>query len=275
LGSLSLMLIILISYGIFRVVKDLITHFSHSHSDRAASTQIRCPYCKTKQPIPHDGLRSCQICKKVFEVGGGSVSGLKIPADMALVVEVFAKFTKADGRVTKKEIRLVDQLIKQHFQPSEKQLFKIRELFNVAKSTSAGYEALLHKLQSALPRQSQGHLTFLHSLFQLAQLDGGPHEAQEKIVQFAVRALKVDAQDYAQIKAKYSNDLDLHYRLLNCKKTDSLETIKKNYRQLIKEHHPDRYMSQHVSPDFIVLANQRIQDIHRAYQVITRYRKAN
>lgn len=277
MGSLSVLLIILICYGVFRVVKDLVPHFSRSHSDPTLPAQVDCPYCKTKQPIPHDGLWSCTSCKKGFEVHSGLVSTLNhvVPADLTFVVEIFAKLAKADGRVTKKEIRLVDQLIKQHYHPTEKQLYKIRELFNAAKLTSNGHEALLHKLHSCFPRQSERRLSFLHSLFQLAQVDGGPHDAQEKIIQYAGKALKVDTKDYATIKAKYVNDLNTHYHLLNCKQTDSLETIKKNYRQLIKEHHPDRYMNQNVSPDFIALANQRVQDIHQAYQVITRYRRAN
>jgi DnaJ like chaperone protein len=269
------------SYGVFRVVKDLYSHFFDSTHNTDASSessnQVKCPYCKTKHAISNDGLWTCATCHKGFEVQHGLVSTLNhvVPRELALVVELFAKFTKADGRVTKKEIRIVDQLLKQHFHPTEKQLFKIREIFNTAKATSDGYIALLHKLQSVLPRYTPIRLSLLHCLFQLAQVDGGPNEPQKQMIQEAAAAWKVTSVDYVKIRENYENDLDPHYRLLHSKKTDSLETIKKNYRQLIKEHHPDRYMNQNVSPDFIALMNQRIHDIHRAYKVITSDRKAN
>lgn len=281
MGSLSVGLLILISYGVFRVVKDLFSHFFDSSRKTDASSkssdQVKCPYCKTKQAISHDGLWSCTTCHKGFEVQHGLVSTLNhvVPRELVLVVELFAKFTKADGRVTNKEIRVVDQLLKQHFHPTKKQLFKIREIFNTAKATSDGYAALLHRLQTNFPRSTPIRLSLLHSLFQLAEVDGGPNEAQKQIIQEAAAAWKVTAEDYVKIRENYENDLEPHYRLLHSKKTDSLETIKKNYRQLVKAYHPDRYMNQDVSPDFIALMNQRIHDIHRAYKVITSDRKAN
>ena len=48
----------------------------------------------------------------------------------------------------------------------------------------------------------------------------------------------------------------------------SLSEIKKAYRKLVKEYHPDKLASGSVPEDYIAFANQKIRDINEAYEYL-------
>jgi DnaJ like chaperone protein len=87
------------------------------------------------------------------------------------------------------------------------------------------------------------------------------------------------AGEYESIKAQFYGrssagepshevSLDASYRLLECAPSDSDQVIKKKYRELIKENHPDRLMSRGASEDSIKEANKKVAQIKRAYEQI-------
>jgi DnaJ like chaperone protein len=54
----------------------------------------------------------------------------------------------------------------------------------------------------------------------------------------------------------------------NTKKDDSFDTIKKNYRKLIKKYHYDTIASQNLSKEEIDQAKEKTQKINEAYSII-------
>lgn len=268
----NLIFIILIIIAALNLLKDLL------FAKKAASGHLKvaCPYCKTKKDYPDDGLWHCPSCKKSFEIKLGLAHKLDrhVPEETRLMVELFAKVTKSDGIVTKREIRVVDRIIKAHYQPNERQLFKIREFFNTAKQSTTGYETLIHRLHKSLQKGEAERLKVLDYLFEIALADNPLDTRQEAIISYAANAFEV-TKSFKAIRAKYVPEVSKHYLILECSEQDSLDTIRKNYRRLIKEHHPDRLIHQNASKEFIIMANQRIKEIHQAYEIITQSKKAN
>lgn len=268
----NLIFFILIMIAVINLVKDLL------FAKKAASGNfwVACPYCKTKKDYPNDGLWHCTSCKKSFEIKLGLAHKLErhVPEETRLMVELFAKVTKSDGIVTKREIRVVDRIIKAHYQPNERQLFKIRELFNTAKQSTLGYETLIHKLHKVLPKEESARVKVLDYLFEIALADNPLDARQEAIITYASKVFEVKT-GIDTIRAKFIPEVSKHYLILECSEQDSLDTIRKNYRRLIKEHHPDRLIHQNASKEFIILANQKIKEIHQAYEFITQSKKAN
>jgi hypothetical protein len=66
------------------------------------------------------------------------------------------------------------------------------------------------------------------------------------------------------------NDLGAAYQFLQCKETDSDAAIKKKFRELAKECHPDKL--QDVPDHKISDANRLFQDLREAYELIMRSR---
>ena len=60
--------------------------------------------------------------------------------------------------------------------------------------------------------------------------------------------------------------------MLGCSKTDSETDIKKQYRKLVSEYHPDKIVSKDLPPDFVEFAHKKFRDIQVAYETVKRER---
>lgn len=72
-----------------------------------------------------------------------------------------------------------------------------------------------------------------------------------------------------------ASELDQYYAVLQCNKTDSTDHIKRQYRRLVKDFHPDAIQGKGLHNDFVRFASQRFQDIEEAYGKIMKHRRLN
>ena len=66
--------------------------------------------------------------------------------------------------------------------------------------------------------------------------------------------------------------LDDAYKILGVNKNDDLNTIKKAYRKLVRQYHPDIIKSQGKSEEYIKEATAKTQEINQAYEMIKKAR---
>ncbi len=65
---------------------------------------------------------------------------------------------------------------------------------------------------------------------------------------------------------------ECRYKVLNCSPGDSMKKIKKAYRDLVLEYHPDRLYSKGLSKELLELSIERFRQVQEAYDVICRER---
>ncbi|KAI0226166.1 hypothetical protein L0F63_004439 [Massospora cicadina] len=56
--------------------------------------------------------------------------------------------------------------------------------------------------------------------------------------------------------------------VLGVKSTDDATTIKRAYRKLMSEHHPDKLVAKGLPPEMMEMAKQKAQEIQRAYELV-------
>ena len=66
----------------------------------------------------------------------------------------------------------------------------------------------------------------------------------------------------------YTEDIDRAYSILNSKEGDDRAVIKKRYRRLVKEYHPDTIYSKSTDESFELLAKEKMQELNDAYELI-------
>lgn len=247
---------------------------------RSSLTKVEtCPHCQSEGQAANSNATYCSACGLSLHAHPKNLKKTtffipRLTLEMRLVVELFAKITKSDGVVTKNEIQVVDRLLKSTYHPSKDQLNELRRLFNEAKKTPMGYEALLHKLDQVLSPSEAKRLALIEQLFQIGLADHPLDERQQAVIAFATTALHVSIP-YQTLRRRFISDISEHYVVLGCSEQDSIETIKKNYRRLIKENHPDQFAHRPDASDIIQLANQKIKEIHDAYESITKAKRAS
>lgn len=116
-------------------------------------------------------------------------------------------------------------------------------------------------------------------LLNLAFIDGEFSHNETMITEDIADALEIKRADFerlvAQFQTFYANkahekglNTQKAYAILGVNPDDDMESIKKKYRALVKEHHPDILMGQGKDQSIIEAATKKLQEINEAYEMI-------
>ena len=78
--------------------------------------------------------------------------------------------------------------------------------------------------------------------------------------------------EFAGIQGTLVDDAEKYYKVLNCTAACTDEEIKKQYKKLAKDFHPDTIIAKGLPEEFVAFATKRFQDIQGAYEKIKKKR---
>jgi DnaJ like chaperone protein len=185
---------------------------------------------------------------------------------------MLGKLSKADGQVSPEEIAVVEQVITDSLRlPLQARQFAIK-IFNAGKDSSETFEDYARQFYGAFHDHPEVLASLIDLLLRVSHADGVLHPAEDRLIEQAVDIFAI-RPEYEQIKARYSNtnDLDKCYATLGANHGESLKDIKKKYRRLAMEFHPDRVQSNGVAPELALLAEERFKEIQHAFDVVEKH----
>lgn len=200
-------------------------------------------------------------------------------------IALVAKVAKADGRVDELEAQLIGMMfddITKVFDEKEKTRAFMKEIFNEEKESLDDTKEIARSLNNLLGKSILKRRQFITFLIQLAIIDSGISSDEEKILRDIANELNISSQVYDSIvnslKQKMQNNQQSMtpkkaYEILGVKETDDMNTIKKAYRKLIREYHPDIISSQDKDEKYMEEATSKTQEINQAYQVLKELKK--
>ena len=206
-------------------------------------------------------------------------------SELGLFVSLVAKVAKADGRVHELEAQLIGMMfddISKVFNEKEKARAIMKEIFNEEKQKENDTKQIAQDLNKLLGRSMLKRKQFIAFLIQLAFIDDGISTQEEKVLREIMQELNIDSSVYDEIVNKFENMMknkqqtmspNKAYEILGVKESDDMDTIKKAYRKLIREFHPDIISSQNKDETYMEEATAKTQEINQAYQVIKDARK--
>ncbi|NOR57054.1 MAG: DnaJ domain-containing protein [Sulfurimonas sp.] len=78
--------------------------------------------------------------------------------------------------------------------------------------------------------------------------------------------------NYSNTQSSFNN-IDRYYEILESSKNDPLDTIKKNYRRLMKEYHYDSIASKGLPEAMLKFAEEKTKELNEAYDAIKKSKK--
>lgn len=187
---------------------------------------------------------------------------------MALVV-LAAKLAKADGVVTRTEIDAFKTL----FRVPPEEIRHVARIFDAARADAAGYEPYAAQVATLFHDRPAVLEELLDALFRIAHADGEVTAAEITYLRDVAQIFGFSQDDFERIRAESIGSTEENpYRVLGLARTASDEEIKKTYRRLIRENHPDRLTAEGMPEDFIEVATQRMAAINAAYDAIAKER---
>ncbi len=228
----------------------------------------------------------------------GGIRGFKTQSQNVFFKTVFTlmgKLAKADGRVSEQEIAHVEKFMLQlgmttphrkeaigHFQTGstdDYQIDSILQEFNIAAAQSPNLKQLvIVYLVGVALSDGKMHPNELSLLEEIALKMGYSSQAFEQLLAMLQGQSQFHGGAYHQQSAgggaNYTspNALKSAYQALGTNEKNTDAELKKAYRRLIREYHPDKLMGQGVPEDMIKVATERSQEIQAAYDLIKKNR---
>lgn len=209
--------------------------------------------------------------------GEGLLSGLekKQTVYFAATFSMLGKLAKADGAISQHEIDVITRIMRDNLRLNPQAREFAIKIFNEAKDSSQPFEAFAQQFYDEFKNTPEILISEIELLLLVALADGDLHEIEEKMIWSAVRIFRVE-NEFDRIKAKFDGsgtgstpaDFNHYYQILGCKKGDSISMVKRKYRKLAMEYHPDRVQSQGMSPEFAKLAEDKFKEIQNAYDMV-------
>ncbi|MEZ5838987.1 MAG: TerB family tellurite resistance protein [Hyphomicrobiales bacterium] len=186
------------------------------------------------------------------------------------MVALSAKMAKADGVVTADEIAAFERLF--HMPVGQER--NIARFFDFARQDVAGFEAYASQVAELYPDSPEMLEDILDGLFQVAGADGAMHEAELLFLEQVGAIFGLADGDFQRIKARHVvPDASDPYVILGIDRSISDSELKRHYRRLVMENHPDRHIALGVPEEFVVIATEKLAIINEAYDRIAKERR--
>lgn len=204
-------------------------------------------------------------------------------AFFAATFSVMGHICKADGRVTKDEIQIATRVMgDMALSPGQQEA--ARALFNEGRKTGFNLSAVLLQLKREIGRRTTLQRMFIEILCFAAYADGVLHPAENRLLYRVCDELGFARYEMESILASVS--AELHHRrqasgelslkdacsVLNVKEDASEAEVKKAYRRLLSQHHPDKLVAKGLPEEMMKIAGQRTHEIRQAYERVKQHR---
>jgi len=209
--------------------------------------------------------------------------------------QVMGHLTKSKGRVTDADIQMAS-LLMERMQLHGEARTAAQQAFRQGKESNYPLRDKLRELRSACFGRFDLIRMFLEIQIQAAFADGSLHPNERQVLYVIAEELgfshaqfdqflrmmqggqqfgggggyqhSAGSQGYAQ--AQRGPTLEDACSVLGVKSSDDAATIKRAYRKLMSEHHPDKLVAKGLPPQMMEMAKQKAQEIQSAYDLIKR-----
>ena len=206
---------------------------------------------------------------------------------------VMGKLAKADGRVSEQEIQYARDVM-DRMRLSEERKREAIELFNEGKEAEFDITEVMRPLSALIRFRIPLKLMFVEIQLQAAMADGQVSEAETQIIREICALLQMSQMEMAALMARMQSQysyqqhsyqshqgsyvseqqlLQEAYGVLGVSEDISDAELKKAYRRLMSQHHPDKLVAKGLPEEMMQLAKEKTQEIQAAYDRVREARK--
>ena len=175
------------------------------------------------------------------------------------MIALGAKMAKADGQVTRDEVTAFRDV----FQIAREDEEGAAKVFNMARTDVAGYQDYARKIARMFSEDNTTLCDLMEGLFHIAMADGFYHPNENEFLEEVSRIFgQTDAQ-FLALRARFVPDAPNDpYVVLGVSRDMPVPEIRKVWRQLVRETHPDAMMARGV-PEEAIRSGRKKDDRHQ------------
>jgi len=222
------------------------------------------------------------------DYGLGGVNPLGIARRQAIFLEtlfvLMGKLAKSDGHISKDEINHVEDFIRKTGMSPEHRRQAI-EQFQLGSAADFDISPALAQFMAACGNTLNLKQVLLMYLIVMALADGKLDPAEQTLLEQIAYQLGYSSAEFKQLlemvlnqshfaggQTTSSSTIDDAYKALGVTKDNTDQEIKRAYRKLMSQYHPDKLIGQGLPEDMIKVATEQAQEIQVAYDLIKKHR---
>lgn len=228
---------------------------------------------------------------RFWAFGPGGINPLNTPHRQAIFLEtvfiLMGKLAKADGRVSETEVSHVEQFMQKLGMAPDHRL-KAIALFKQGATVDYDIHPKINEFLAVCGYSSNLKQMLLVYLIIMGLSDGHLNAAEEELLRVIAGRLGYSQAAFNQLLDMVSNQmhfaggrsssvnaLDDAYKALGVSKDSTDQEIKRAYRKLMSQYHPDKLMGQGVPEEMIAVATEQAKEVQTAYDLIKKHRDQN
>ncbi|MDO9054098.1 MAG: co-chaperone DjlA [Gallionella sp.] len=234
------------------------------------------------------GLFAGAFIDRIRAYGSGAINPLQNALRQAVFLETvfvsMGKLAKADGHVSQDEIAHVEQFMQKLGMTAQHRTQAIAS-FKQGAAPDFDIAPTYQRFQTVCGHTKNLKQMLLVYLIVMALADGHFHPAEEALLTDIAARLGYDQAAFRQLmdmvlnqshfaggQASAADALDDAYKALGVSKDSTDAEIKRAYRKLISQYHPDKLIGQGMPEDMIAMATEQAKEIQLAYDMIKKNR---
>ena len=189
---------------------------------------------------------------------------------------VMGYIAKVDGKVTAGEISAAEGIIS-HMQLGARQRKAAIRLFNEGKKDSFPLHDVIAQFRRECMRRRNLAQVFLEIQIATAMADGHMHASEKRALYTIGEQLGFNRDDIEHLfsmsgtgrtTGKGKRSLTKAYEIMGVSQSASDAEVKRAYRRLMSQHHPDKLIAKGLPQEMIKFATEKTQEIKAAYEQI-------
>ena len=185
---------------------------------------------------------------------------------------MLAKLVQADGRVAEEEVDQIRRFMAHDLGLSPDRQQVALNIFHAALDSPGTFADFTRQFYDRFRYQPQLLELMVDIMLRVSLADGRLNDTEERLIHSAVMLFGFSEARYASIKSRYVQEAAPYYAVLGAVPDDSDDMIKKRYRKLVQEYHPDKIAAKGLPEEFTRFAEKKFREIQEAYTQIKKER---
>jgi len=182
------------------------------------------------------------------------------------VIALGAKMAKADGRVTRNEVRAFREIF---VIPREEEKNAAR-IFDLARQDVAGFEDYAARIGRLFQNGDATLFDLIEGLFYIAVADGDYHPGEDRFLERVAEIFGIAERQFRAIRSGFVPDAEPDpWGVLGVEPDTPAEEIRAAWKRMVRDSHPDRMIARGLPEEAIRLAEKRLIAINRAWEEIS------